>query len=115
MILILEKLHQLQLSTMGRVILPQRDLTQRGVVGASRWFHPFVDEPSPYGPLMARGYLAENRCSTEEIRFYRSSGALRTAPATRALSLRIAFVCSCETRDSVTPRTSPISRSVSSS
>jgi hypothetical protein len=37
------------------------------------------------------------------------------APARRAFRRRIAFVCSCETRDSVTPSTSPISRSVSSS
>src|SRR5438105_3806229 len=36
-------------------------------------------------------------------------------PASRALRRRIAFVCSCETRDSVTPSTSPISRRVNSS
>ena len=35
--------------------------------------------------------------------------------ASRAFRRRIAFVCSWETRDSVTPSTSPISRSVSSS
>ena len=33
----------------------------------------------------------------------------------RAFRRRIAFVCICDTRDSVTPSTSPISRSVSSS
>ena len=43
------------------------------------------------------------------------SAASRCAPARCAFRRRIAFVCSCETRDSVTPRTSPISRSVSSS
>ena len=36
-------------------------------------------------------------------------------PESRALRRRIAFVWSCETRDSVTPSTSPISRRVSSS
>ena len=39
----------------------------------------------------------------------------RAAPPRRAFKRRIAFVCSCETRDSVTPSTSPISRRVSSS
>ena len=42
-------------------------------------------------------------------------GARATAPPRRAFRRRIAFVCSCETRDSVTPSTSPISRRVSSS
>jgi hypothetical protein len=37
------------------------------------------------------------------------------APASRAFRRSTAFVCSCETRDSVTPSTSPISRRVSSS
>ena len=37
------------------------------------------------------------------------------APESRAFRRSTAFVCSCETRDSVTPSTSPISRSVSSS
>jgi Acetyltransferase (GNAT) domain len=44
-----------------------------------------------------------------------SSGSRRIEDESRALSRRIAFVWSCETRDSVTPSTSPISRSVSSS
>ena len=37
------------------------------------------------------------------------------APESRAFRRSTAFVCSCETRDSVTPSTSPISRRVSSS
>ena len=45
---------------------------------------------------------------------YVSAGS-RIAPDRRALRRSTAFVCSCETRDSVTPSTSPISRSVSSS
>ena len=44
----------------------------------------------------------------------RQPSGTRAAPR-RALRRRIAFVCSWETRDSVTPSTSPISRSVSSS
>src|SRR5581483_471951 len=43
------------------------------------------------------------------------SGARAPAAASRALRRRIAFVWSWETRDSVTPSTSPISRRVSSS
>ena len=38
-----------------------------------------------------------------------------STPPRRAFRRRIAFVWSCETRDSVTPSTSPISRRVSSS
>ena len=45
---------------------------------------------------------------------YVSAGS-RATPERCAFRRRIAFVCSCETRDSVTPRTSPISRRVSSS
>jgi len=45
----------------------------------------------------------------------RYSVARVAEPASRAFRRRIAFVCSCETRDSVTPSTSPISRRVSSS
>jgi hypothetical protein len=45
---------------------------------------------------------------------YVSAGS-RAAPARCAFRRKIAFVCSCDTRDSVTPSTSPISRSVSSS
>ena len=45
-----------------------------------------------------------------------SAGAAPGQPAeSRAFRRRIAFVWSCETRDSVTPSTSPISRRVSSS
>ena len=43
------------------------------------------------------------------------SAVSRIPPESRALSRSTAFVCSWETRDSVTPSTSPISRSVSSS
>ena len=43
------------------------------------------------------------------------SAVARTPPDRRALRRSTAFVWSCETRDSVTPSTSPISRSVSSS
>ena len=43
------------------------------------------------------------------------SAGSRMPPDSRALSRSTAFVCSCETRDSVTPSTSPISRNVSSS
>ena len=44
-----------------------------------------------------------------------ASAVARTPPERRALRRSTAFVWSCETRDSVTPSTSPISRSVSSS
>ena len=43
------------------------------------------------------------------------SAVARTPPESRAFSRSTALVWSCDTRDSVTPRTSPISRSVSSS
>jgi len=45
---------------------------------------------------------------------YVSAGS-RTPLESRALRRSTAFVCNCETRDSVTPMTSPISRSVNSS
>ena len=44
-----------------------------------------------------------------------ASAVARTAPDSRALRRSTAFVWSCDTRDSVTPSTSPISRRVSSS
>ena len=44
-----------------------------------------------------------------------ASAVARTPPERRALRRSTAFVWSCETRDSVTPSTSPISRRVSSS
>ncbi len=47
---------------------------------------------------------------TYEVRQTRAA-----APASRAFRRRMAFVCNWEIRDSVTPSTSPISRSVSSS
>ena len=49
--------------------------------------------------------------SRVEPRAYVSAVA-RTAAESRALRRRTAFVWSCDTRDSVTPSTSPISRSV---
>jgi alpha-glucosidase len=50
-----------------------------------------------------------------ETRIQRPRGSRAGEPASLAFRRRIAFVCSCETRDSVTPSTSPISRRVSSS
>ena len=56
------------------------------------------------------------RAPYEPPKEQRRDGQTRAeAPARRDLRRRIALVCSCETRDSVTPSTSPISRSVSSS
>ena len=57
-------------------------------------------------PLFLAGEMDDH-----DSRYY----ARAAAPAKRAFRRRIAFVCSWETRDSVTPSTSPISRSVSSS
>src|SRR5512133_214118 len=78
---------------------------------------PFQLDPS----WTHEGNVAGRRewCQEEKYRacrsFQRPRGSRAGEPARRAFRRRIAFVWSCETRDSVTPSTSPISRRVSSS
>ncbi len=72
-------------------------------VDPGRFLHD-ASIPGRPKPRLRRGYGFAERAQTRAA-----------APARRTLRRRIAFVCSCETRDSVTPSTSPISRRVSSS
>ena len=67
-------------------------------------------------PRHVRAKGTRSSCERKARRglLYVSAGS-RAAPARCAFRRRIAFVCSCDTRDSVTPSTSPTSRSVSSS
>ena len=50
--------------------------------------------------------------SPRELASPKSDQASKASSCMRERSRRTAFVCICETRDSVTPSTSPISRSV---
>ena len=69
----------------------------------------------PFGSSGTRECSPLEQGSGDGASARRRSARATGHPARRAFRRRIAFVCSCETRDSVTPSTSPISRSVSSS
>ena len=94
------------------------DLRRRPVQAPARAERSRSRRDPPRGLLRAL-QPRRRRARTAAARAARVPRAVAQAragrPASRAFSRRIAFVCSCETRDSVTPSTSPISRRVSSS
>ncbi len=83
----------------------------RGNVGMRRY--ACVAGSTRIGRLPIRAVPCDALSATPQARSV--SAGSRMPPERRALRRSTAFVCSCETRDSVTPSTSPISRSVSSS
>ena len=101
--------------------LEQQGLDERGLAGAAMADHGDVSDLAglrsrhawPPGESVGRagGYRAGSGWSYRN----RSADARSRLPWSLALRRRIALVWSWDTRDSVTPRTSPISRSVSSS
>ena len=82
-------------------------------------WHAWRSSPAP-GKAGRRPAVRDGRpwtldpCSRPAPATQRRQGAQsrRLSPCSRDLSRSTAFVCSCEMRDSVTPRTSPISRRV---
>src|SRR5439155_6621336 len=78
--------------------------------------HPRVDRLAQQRGQLARPRPRLVRLELPDLDPAQVSNVVRVAaPESRAFRRSTAFVCSCETRDSVTPSTSPISRRVSSS
>ena len=105
-----------------------KELVQRELIEPPGEVEPLLDEPDKEAPL-AVGERPEDderaeassvgdvperegaeRGLTGRARQPIAAGSISSR--SRPLSRRMALVCSCETRDSVTPSTSPISRSV---
>jgi len=92
--------------------LPPDTATDRGVRRVG------VDTTARDDTRQARPRLASGRATTLPVadatgpaaRYPIAAGSISSRR--RPLRRRMALVCSCETRDSVTPSTSPISRSV---
>src|SRR6185503_21391802 len=108
--------------------LVEERLDERGLPGSAVADHRHIADLAwlllGHGPNLALArmlsvrpspYRMKKRGLTPSFQRLRSSEARSRLPWSFALRRRIALVCSWETRDSVTPSTSPISRSVSSS
>ena len=100
--------------------LERADHLREGALGVDRRElaerHPRVDRLAEQRGQLARPRPRLVRLELPDLEAAQASKVERVvAPASRAFRRNTAFVCSCETRDSVTPSTSPISRSVSSS
>jgi hypothetical protein len=105
----------------SRLTLPDSysSASTRDVFPTPRWpatamFRIFVGSVAGMAGRVLLGRFEPHRIPAGKAGFgYSAAGA--PAEAMCALRRRIALVWSCETRDSVTPSTSPISRRVSSS